>query len=92
MCRTFVEDRIPFRCSDTWRDHYYEQGLTPHHSPGYSRCRDRLAERQESLETTVKELVDAVSGLAEGIEVPVKRRVAALPAPAQPRKRYVDIP
>ena len=30
-----MEDMIDFRCSDTFRDGYYEQGLTPYHSPSY---------------------------------------------------------
>lgn len=29
------EDYIDFKVSDTWRDYYYEQGLTPYHSGNY---------------------------------------------------------
>ncbi len=62
MCRTYTEDTIDFQCSDSWRDHYFERGLTAFHSPGYKGCRDRLWDGQERLEEVVRALADLVRG------------------------------
>ena len=56
MCRDYREDQIDFPVADIWRDHYFDQGLTPFHSPGYRACRDRLADRQDRIEESLKEL------------------------------------
>lgn len=60
MCRTYVEDMIDFKVSDHWRDHYFENGLTPYHSPAYARCRDRHLARLDSIEALLERLVDVL--------------------------------
>lgn len=84
MCRTYVEDFIDFRCSDTYRDHYFEAGQTPFHSPRYRGCRDRLASKQIDLDDKLAGLAEAVEHLVEvyGLSpAPVVRKPPTLKPP-----------
>ena len=93
MCRTYAEDTIDFRCSDSWRDYYFERGLTPFHSPGYRSCRDRLADTVDDIKTAIKEVI------SEAIREPrdTSRDTAGHVPPAGDRpksapSRYTRIP
>ena len=56
-----MQDMIDFRCSPTFQDGYYEQGLTPRHSPEY---RDRTPEaRMTKALGKLTEMVEAMNGL-----------------------------
>ena len=68
-----MEDRIDFACSDTWRDHYFQMGLTPHPSPNYISSRDR------ALIEALADIRDAFTSLLEGEPVLPHR-----PAPSRP--------
>lgn len=72
MCRRFVDDMIDFPTSDAFRDHYYEMGLTPHHSPSYSGCRDLMLDRLErerrQMERDLVEMSDRTAELRERVE------------------------
>ena len=61
MCRTYVENLIDFKCSDSWQDYYFEKMMTPFHSPSYRACRDRLADGYSKLEGVIKEIAVSVS-------------------------------
>ena len=90
MCRTYAEDTIDFRCSDSWRDYYFERGLTPYHSPSYRGCRDRLADSVEEIKTAVRDMtqlvLDNLGGQSKGPVQPVQ-------SPTRPilPSRYIDL-
>ena len=60
MCRTYVEEMIDFPVSDSWRNHYFDRGLTPHHSPRYRSCRDTLEEKVDGLEDVIRSFLEAM--------------------------------
>lgn len=62
MCRTYVEEQIDFPVADVWRDHYYERGLTPYHSPNYAQCRERPM--YQMMEQMMERLTTAIEALA----------------------------
>ena len=64
MCRTYVENQIDFRCSDSWQDYYFERGITPFHSPSYRSCTDRLADDCEKLRHAINDMVVSLRDLA----------------------------
>ena len=52
-----MDDMIDFPCSDTFRDYFYQRGLTPYPSPSYNSARDeRLAEALESLADAIQHI------------------------------------
>ena len=87
MCRTYVEDLIDFPVSDQYRDYYFDKGMTPQHSPKYRACRDRLADKQEALESRIQELAEAQ---VRKMDPETVRKVASWQPPA--RQRYTTIP
>jgi hypothetical protein len=53
----YQEDVIDFPVSDTWRDYYFEMGLTPYPSSTYyQRQIDTLVEKLEQLRLTIASL------------------------------------
>jgi len=67
----YREDAIDFRVSDTWRDYYFETGLTPYPSSTYYHGQiDTLVEELEQLRLTIASL-----------NIPVTRLPGVAPAP-----------
>ena len=94
MCRTYVDDRIDFPCSDLWKDYYFELGQTPFHSPGYASCRDRIDDRLTQLEESIAALADVLRDMAgepPGQVRAVRGHVCQELLPT-PSKRYTRIP
>jgi len=68
-----MEDRIDFACSDTWRDYYYETGLTNYPSPNYISSRDR------ALIDALADIRDAFQSLLGGDPVLPHREAPSKP-------------
>lgn len=67
----YQEDAIDFRVSDTWRDYYFETGLTPYPSSTYyQRQVDTLVEKLEQVRLTIASLSIPVTRLARGAPEP----------------------
>lgn len=69
------EDLIDFPVSDTWRDYYYEIGLTPYPSPRYY---ERQNEELQGLRQEIARLNDILAPLLKRrpqSEKPVKTQV-----------------
>ena len=70
-----ANDDIDYPVSDTFRDHFYESGLTPRPSATYVPLRDRI------LLDAIRELGEVVAGLAP---TGMSETPAATPRPWQP--------
>ena len=92
MCRTYVENLIDFQCSDTWQDDYFEQGLTPFHSPGYERCRDRLDRRVRIIEESIEELATIAHDMSHATSPKDSVYVRPNLPPSRSPSRYTRIP
>jgi len=67
----YQEDAIDFPVSDTWRDYYFETGLTPYPSATYYQHQiDTLVEKLEQLRLTIASL-----------NIPVTRLPRVAPGP-----------
>jgi len=76
------EDFIDFPVSDTWRDYYYDIGLTPYPSPRYWSDKNEEAER-------LKELTKEVARLRMVLDKIFKRILQSktTPLPRVPQRR-----
>jgi len=72
-----MEDRIDFACSNLWRDHYFQMGLTPHPSAGYISGPDR------AMIEVLSEIRDALTSLL-GDDAVLPRRQAPSRPPYRP--------
>lgn len=59
------EDMIDFPVSDTWRDYYYEKGLTPYPSPRYF---NRRTDEMKSLNRQIYQQNTTISQQSQQIE------------------------
>ena len=75
-----MEERIDFACSDTWRDHYFQMGLTSHPSPRYISNRDR------AMLDVLEEISNALKSLLEGDPVLPHREAPSRPPYRPPSK------
>ena len=84
-----MEDMIDFPVSDTYRDAYYEQGLTRYPSPGY------ISGRDQAFIDAMHAIVSALQDLREergGSPFPSPPERTPTPAqPARPARRVIDI-
>ena len=96
MCRTAVEDMIDFPVSDHWRDYYFEKGLTPHHSPIYTRRPER--QLASMLTAAISDLqnavIEATQSLSQAATPPQARPTSTTPPPYQGERRrgYLTLP
>lgn len=76
------EDLIDFPVSDTWRDYYYEMGMTTHPSPRYWSSRNVETEQLKQLKKEIARL----SAVLEKILKQISQTDSTL-LPRMPKRR-----
>jgi hypothetical protein len=87
-----MEDRIDFPVSDTFRNYFYEQGITTYPSPGYISGRDQaFISAMEAIVSALRDLQEERVGSPFPSPPARARPPAPPPASPPPGRRVVPL-
>ena len=87
-----MEDRIDFPCSDTFRNYFYEQGITTYPSPNYISGRDQaFIDAMGAIVSALRDLQEERGGSPFSAPPARSRPPAPPPASPPPGRRVVPL-